>query len=81
MVTVVATSRLTLSVPTVPLDAGQYVFVGRGRAGAEKLPCRPHRERAQLTTGVYAEGYGEILGPQFTSVEDGAGWLRFFGGT
>jgi transposase-like protein len=31
--------------------------------------------RAQLATGVNADGHREILGLQVTSAEDGAGWL------
>lgn len=31
-----------------------------------------------IATGVNADGYGEILGVEVTSGEDGVGWLAFF---
>jgi putative transposase len=64
---------------TRPLDAGPYTFVA---ADALVLKVREAGRtvnvHAMLATGVNAEGYREILGPQVSSAEDGAGWLAFF---
>ena len=64
---------------TRPLDAGPYTFVA---ADALVLKVREGGRtvgvHALVATGVNAEGYGEILGLQVTSTEDGAGWLAFF---
>jgi putative transposase len=63
---------------TRPLDAGPYTFL------AAHVLVRKVREggrtvnfHALAATGVNADGYREILGPQVTSGEDGARWLAF----
>jgi putative transposase len=62
-----------------PLNAGPYTFVA---ADALVLKVREGGRtvnvHALVATGVNAGGYREILGPQVTSAEDGAGWLAFF---
>ena len=64
---------------TRPLDAGPYTFVA---ADALVLKVREGGRvanvHALLATGVNKDGHREILCPQVTSAEDGAGWLGFF---
>jgi putative transposase len=64
---------------TRPRDAGPYTFLAsealvlKVREGGRIV-----KVHALLATGVNADGYREILGPQISSAEGGAGWLAFF---
>jgi putative transposase len=61
-----------------PLDAGPYAFVWidaltqKVREGGRTVNVH-----ALIATGVNADGHREILGLDFASSEDGAGWLAF----
>jgi transposase-like protein len=64
---------------TRPLDAGPYTFVAADALVMKvREGGRTVNVHALLATGVNADGYREILGPQLSSAEDGAGWLAFF---
>jgi putative transposase len=60
-------------------DAGPFTFVA---ADALVLKVREGGRvvgvHALVATGVNADVHREILGVQFTTAEDGAGWLAFF---
>ena len=64
---------------TRPLDAGPYTFVA---ADALVLKVREQGRvvngHALMAVGVNAEGHREILGVDFSTAEDGAGWLTFW---
>jgi putative transposase len=64
---------------TRPLDAGPYTFLA---ADALVLKVREGGRvvnvHALVAVGVNGDGHREILGPQVSSAEDGAGRLRFF---